>query len=284
MGGEDHQLGSVPRRSELTLQLPVSRVFRWAQSSGRKGWRARLVGVGSTWLLYSVRVSPTWKAHLSCSISRGLRCPFSWAWVMGLPHMSSNALTFNLSLGANCMQSRGIRSKLTHFSWVSWHNLPKVHFKVWLDLSTFLMIGVSRLSARSIFCPGNLPSLLSLETGMLGHYHFRDPGSPNLGIISLSNILATSAAISVLVGNASNRVPQHQEIPKTAWCSWHDSEINLPIFPRICLSDLNGPYLRASGGGVLCRWGMFHLSDWLCFSSQELTVTSTNQLYWASFP
>ena len=69
-----------------------------------------------TWLPYSVRafmVSPTWRAYLSCSISRGLRYPFSRAWGMGLPYMSSNAL--NLSLGADCMWSTQM---LDHYRFV----------------------------------------------------------------------------------------------------------------------------------------------------------------------
>ena len=28
--------------------------------------------------------------------------------------------------------------------------------------------------------------------------------------------------------------------------SWHDSEINLPVFSRLCSPGLNGPYLEAS--------------------------------------
>ena len=64
-------------------------------------------------------VSPTCRAHLSCSVStkgakgakgvRGLRCPFSQAWGMGLPCISSNALNFNLFLGTNHMQSKVIQ-------------------------------------------------------------------------------------------------------------------------------------------------------------------------------
>ena len=68
-------------------------------------------------------VSPTWRAHFSCSVStkevkgiRGLRYPFFQAWGMGLPYMSSHGLHFNLFLDANHMQSRAIRSNLMQFS------------------------------------------------------------------------------------------------------------------------------------------------------------------------
>ena len=38
---------------------------------------------------------------------------------------------------------------------IPWHSLAKAHFKVWLDLFSPL-IGVSRLHAGSILCPGHL--------------------------------------------------------------------------------------------------------------------------------
>ena len=62
------------------------------------------------------------------------------------------------------------------------------------------MTGISRLSARSTLCPGH--SLTGdTNDGPLSFY--RDPGSPNSGIIPFSNVLTTPAAISVLSGNAS---------------------------------------------------------------------------------
>ena len=52
-----------------------------------------------------------------------------------------------------------------------------------------------------------------------------------------------------------------RDIPEIAWYSGYDSEINLPIFSRICPSGLNGPYLGASGrsgiGVVHCIDGMY---------------------------
>ena len=76
------------------------------------------------------------------------------------------------------------------------------------------MVGVSRLSARSILCPGHLLSLLLLEAGDRNSGPLllnRDPGSPNLGIASFSNSLATSAAVLVLVGKASTH-PENASI------------------------------------------------------------------------
>lgn len=62
------------------------------------------------------------------------------------------------------------------------------------------MTGISRLSARSVLCPGHS---LTRDTNAGPLSICRDPGSPNSGIISFSNALATPAAVSVLSGNAS---------------------------------------------------------------------------------
>lgn len=60
--------------------LLILQVFRLTWSPGSKGCWARLVGAGSTSPPYFVRafkLSPTWRAYLSCSILRGLLCPFA---------------------------------------------------------------------------------------------------------------------------------------------------------------------------------------------------------------
>ena len=82
--------------------------------------------------------SSTWRTYWSGSISRELRCPFSQALGMGLPYASSNTLKFKLYLGTNGMHIRAKGNNLIQFSQVFWHSLTKVHFKVWLNLSTFL--------------------------------------------------------------------------------------------------------------------------------------------------
>lgn len=84
--------------------LLILQVFRLTWSPGSKGCWARLVGAGSTSPPYFVRafkLSPTWRAYLSCSILRGLLCPFALSQGMDLPYlkMSLNAFNFNLSLG-----------------------------------------------------------------------------------------------------------------------------------------------------------------------------------------
>ena len=112
-----------------------------------------------------------------------------------------------------------------------------------------------------------------------------------MGIISLSNALATAAAISVLAGNASIHtekcVYQHQEIPEIAQYTWHDSEINLLIFSRICPSGLNGPFLGPAGREGWCGVGGVHCTDEACLNCSTdyipfipgVTMTSTNQLH-----
>ena len=89
---------------------------------------------------------------------------------------------------------------------------------------------------------------------MLDHYHFvGDPRSPKLGSISFCNALATSAAISVVAGNASihsehvsTSTERELKLPVLSAC-----EISLPVFPGICPSGLNGPNLGSLGGLVL---------------------------------
>ena len=98
--------------------LWVFQVVRCTQSPGWRGsgpgrWvRADLVTICSE----GFRDFSYLEGDLSCSISKGLRCPFAQAWGVGLPYRSSNALHFDLSLAANRMQSRAIRANLIQLS------------------------------------------------------------------------------------------------------------------------------------------------------------------------
>ena len=206
---------------------------------------------------------------------------------MGLPYVSSNSLNFNLSLGTNVRQSRAIRNNLIQFSRVSWRRLAKAPFKVWLNLSTFPDDWGLQVECKVHFMPRALVIPFVMWDTNPGPLSIcRDPGTPNLGIISSSNALTTSVAVSVLAGNASihlENASTSTEIPEIAWYSRHDSEINLPIFPRICPSGLNGPYLGPFGGLVLELFivQMGHVSTiWLIILFMpEVTMTSTNLLY-----
>lgn len=113
-----HQEESVLLRHELVFEI-----FWFTQAPGWKRWRARPVGAG-TWSPSSVRVfmvSPTWGAYLSYSISAELRCPYSWDWEMGILCVcvtSSNTLNFNLSPGANHMQTRASFLEFPDIPWL----------------------------------------------------------------------------------------------------------------------------------------------------------------------
>ena len=85
------------------------------------------------------------------------------------------------------MWSRAVR--------VSWHSLANTRFQIWFDLFS-LLIEVSGLRVRSSH------PLCHLRYKSWTIICCRDPGSPNLGIISLTTALAASAAISVLAGNS----------------------------------------------------------------------------------
>lgn len=120
----------------------------------------------------------------------------SWGLGMGLPYISSDApLTFNISLGSNLMWNRAIGSNLIQFSWVSWCIWAKVHFKVQLNLSTFP--DYWGLGAECKVQGTRIPSVIWDMNAVLLPL-CPNPGSPNLGIISFSNTLATLTAISVL--------------------------------------------------------------------------------------
>ena len=110
--------GPIPLRNELIFGTAGFPGFLMYPVSWLQRVKGQVVGVGSTWLPYFMRVftiSSTWRACLSCSISRGFRCPFS---VLGLAYTGFNELNFNLSLGDNC-KGRAIRSNLIQFSWIS---------------------------------------------------------------------------------------------------------------------------------------------------------------------
>ena len=57
-------------------------------------------------------------------------------------------------------------------------------------------------------------SLLSLETQMLGHYHFIGALGAQTWGLSLSNTLSTGAAVSVLVGSALPTLKMYPLIPR----------------------------------------------------------------------
>lgn len=104
--------------------------------------------------------------------------------------------------------------------------------------------GVSRLRARSLLCPGHLLSPLAPETqtldpcylvGILGAH----PGD------SFFQQRLSCCGCRLGSGRECFRPPrkrghQHQEMPGIAWCSWHGSEVALPLFSRICPSGLDG--------------------------------------------
>lgn len=78
-----------------------------------------------------------------------------------------NAHNFTLSLGADHMGNRAIRSNLIQCSSVSWHSLTKAHFKVWWHLSTFpqklwekFCFGTGHTRARAVSWLIPFPSLL----------------------------------------------------------------------------------------------------------------------------
>ena len=76
---------------------------------------------------------------------------------------------------------------------------------------------MSRLSVSFILCGGYLLSLLSLETQMLGHYHFIGSLGAQTWGLSLSNTLSTGAAVSVLVGRALPTLKMYPLIPRDSW-------------------------------------------------------------------
>lgn len=158
-------MGPVPLRNELVFSVFQDLMF--SQSPGQRGWRPSLVGVGSSWSSYSVRAFLP-GGHIS--ISRGWSCLFSQTGGMSLPYMKAS--NFNLSLGTNHIWSRAVGSNLIQFSWVSWHNLAKAHFKFWLDLSTFPDDWGPKPSAKPIVCPRHSLFLSSLETQVQDHYCF----------------------------------------------------------------------------------------------------------------
>lgn len=75
--------GVVPLKSELVLWTASFPRFLGFPSLLAKRVAGPDQWVRSPWLTYSLRafmVSPTWRAYLICSISRGLKCSFFWVW------------------------------------------------------------------------------------------------------------------------------------------------------------------------------------------------------------
>ena len=98
-----------PLRSELGLQPLVFQVVRCTQAPGGEGGAGGWVGAASTWSPYSksaFTVSPTWRAHLSCYISKGagvsllsglgnghpgVQMLLTLTYPLGLPHVEQGA-------------------------------------------------------------------------------------------------------------------------------------------------------------------------------------------------
>ena len=97
--------------------------------------------------------------------------------------------------------------------------ISSLYFPQWL--------GSPRWVQSPILCPGHLLSPCDTNAGPLSLC--RDPGSPNLGILYLGNVLATLAAIWVLIRNASS----HPEALRDSWnylVLSADSDVSLPVF------------------------------------------------------
>lgn len=100
--------GPIPLRNELIFRTAGFPGFLMYPVSWLQRVKGQVVGVGSTWLPYFMRVftiSSTWRACLSCSISRGLRCPFSQSWVWHTPVLMNLTLTYPLGITARAGQS-----------------------------------------------------------------------------------------------------------------------------------------------------------------------------------
>ena len=113
------------------------------------------------------------RAHMICSISGGLKSPFSRDWGVGLPYRSSNALNIDISLGANQMRRRAIRSNLIQFSGVSWHSLAKACFKICLHFSAFRSDWDLQAKSKVHFIPRAFITSSSLEIQILEHNFFK---------------------------------------------------------------------------------------------------------------
>lgn len=79
----------------------------WGGGPGRWVWVASVYRILWELSRFLLPGGHTWVVP----ILKGLSWPFSQAWVMSLPSLSSNALNFNLFLEANCMWSRTVRKK-----------------------------------------------------------------------------------------------------------------------------------------------------------------------------
>ena len=115
---------------------------------------------------------------------------------------------------------------------------------------------------------------LLLETQMLDNHYFVGILEACLEIVLLVTLLPTQKTCLLALEDTWN-CPY----------SWHDYEINLPVFPRICPSALNGPYIWGLLGGLVL--GMFTVQmekvptiELIIFFIPGVTVTLTNHLYW----
>lgn len=131
----------------------------------------------------------------------------------------------------------------------------EAYFKVWLDLYTF----PNNWGLQTECKVQNRPRALIIplvtwytKAGPLSLS--RDPIRANLGISLFSNASATSAAISVLVGNASVHLKKCPLAPGDAWscpCSQYDSVINLPVLSGYVPLVWMGLYVGVSHVGVV---------------------------------
>ena len=191
-----------------------------------------------------------------------------------------SALNFNLSLGTNCIWSRTIY--LVQLSWVSLHSLAKVSFKVGMVFPTFLNDWGLQAECKVHFTPRALiisfVAFWDTNAGSLSLYG--NPWSPNLGIISLSNDLAISAAISVLVGNTSVHLESVLSTTVKLICQSPPAYVPL-VWIGLILRPLKG----WSGVGVVhCIDGHVSIIQLIILFMSGVTVTSTNQLNRASLP
>lgn len=131
----------------------------------------------------------------------------------------------------------------------------EAYFKVWLDLYTFPNNWGLQMECKVQNRPRALViPLVTWDTKAGPLSLSRDPTSPNLGISSFSNASATSAAISVVVGNASiylrNMSTSTRRYLKFPMLSvWQCNQFASPL--RICPFGMNGPYVGVSHVGVL---------------------------------
>ena len=156
------------------------------------------------------------------------------------------------------MRIRAIKSNLIQFSWVSWCrvslNKRLISRSDWISLLPLIIGGLQteckvQNMPRALIIP-----LVTWDTKAGPLSLSRDPTGPNLGISSFSSASATSAVISVLVGNASIHLKnmststrRYLKLPMLS--EWQCNQFASPL--RICPSGVNGPYVGFSHVGVV---------------------------------